>query len=190
MTIQFSTNQASKLCQLTVVIGFLLVLANPMAQADTATPAEAHLRSNPNLSLFTKAMDIAHYWERLRTIDSVTLLVPTDDAMASEGSDFLLKSVLMTNENRERLRDLVAAHIIEGLIEIEKLEIPVLLQTQSGDCLSFTQKGAALSVGGQAKILSIATVEDVRILTVNKLLIPDYQPSMECIAMRSNISKK
>ena len=161
------------------VTGFMLMLTSAIAGADS-TSIESRLRADSNLSLFTKAMDIAHYWEQLAAHESITLFIPTDQAMAVEGSDFLLKSVLMTRENRQRLEALVSAHMVVGAEALGFDEGTTTLLTESGECLQIAQVGDATRVGLEARVLSDEKVAGARLLTIDRLLIPDYRSAQEC----------
>lgn len=155
------------------------LLISQTVQASSVTLAST-LRSNPDLSLFTKAMDIAHFWERLESEKSVTLFVPTDRAMVAEGSDFLMQSVLMTADNRGRLEELISAHVTRVLLPAESDIGDKLLRTFSGDCLLISRIGDAVRVGPEAVVLSSIQIGKHHLLTVDRLLVPDYQPSSEC----------
>lgn len=162
--------------------GIIVVLAS-VSQAANIRSIESYLRNDANLSLFTKAMDIANFWERISPDESIVLFVPTDKAMSVEGSDFLLRSVLMTKENRQRLEALVSAHIIVGSDKAKLESGSTLVPTLSGDCLTINRLEGKISVGPNAQILSDVVINDTRIMTIDKLLIPDYQPSDECTAL-------
>ena len=179
-----------------LVLGNCMLLASCIAVGMAGTIAhsevvsvESRLRSDPDLTLFTKAMDIAYFWGRLSDADVAILFVPTDSAMAVEGSDFLLRSVLMTDENRQRLEALVSAHIVVGSVQVEDTDSSVLYPTMSGDCLEITWENAEMKVGPDATVISDEQLKDVRVITVDKLLIPDYRTADECMDIQAPAKK-
>lgn len=176
-------NLRIKILTALLAIGVVVVQSSVLGGASV----ESRLRGDPNLTLFTKAMDIANFWERLAAGESFTLFVPTDKAMTAEGSAFLLNTVLMTTDNRERLEALLSAHVVFGTLKIKPADGSALLPTLSGDCLLVTLDEAAITVGSDAQVLADEVVSGARILTVDKLLIPDYQPSKDCVAAQSAV---
>ncbi len=139
---------------------------------------ETEMRKNPGLTLFVKALDISYFWERLISSDTFTVFVPTDKAMQVEGSDFLMQSVLMTEENVERLAQLVATHVIPGNLPEGKDRVS--LQTLSGDCLTIENSGRSLKVGPEAYALNTEQFGNIKVITIDRLLIPDYRPGGGC----------
>lgn len=179
-----SVKPSSKLVAVcTLVVGLVVPLLIHMPYSSSAT-VQSRIRANENLSLITKAMDISYYWEKIDVRGAKTLFLPTDDAMVKEGSDFLLQSVLMTPENRERLVSLVSAHMTVAEINITDLDSDALLPALSGDCLLITKTGDGARVGPGAEILTSEVVEGIHIVTVNKLLIPDFEMSDDCKALQ------
>ena len=137
---------------------------------------ESVLRSDPAFSLFTNAMDITDFWARLAKEDSVTLFVPTNQAMEREGSDFLLKSVLTSMENKARLKDLISSHITTDTIPTNSSN-NTIVHTLNNSCLLVTKIGDAVQVGSEAFVMSSIKVGKDQLFVIDRLLISDYEVS-------------
>lgn len=160
-----------------------VMLISQTAQGGDRT-LESVLRNDPVFSIFTNAMDIINFWEHLPKEGSVTLFVPTDQALEAEGSDFLLKSVLIAKENWGRLEELISLHITT---DPDPLSITSgYLRTLSDGCLSIIQIGSAVKVGPEAFVLSSIEIgNNLRLITIDRLLIPNYLPIDECTQILS-----
>jgi len=158
-----------------LVAGFgIMALFSQTVQSSSET-LRSVLRNDSSFSLFTKAMDISDYWDRVTDRESATLFVPTDEAMVIEGSDFLLRSVLITPENRERLLDLVSMHITTDPVELEETLSSTVVQTLSGDCLMISRNGQAVKVGREAYLLTSSKIGNNQLIVIDRLLISDYR---------------
>lgn len=169
------------------IIPFTLVTILISSDTIASNPSvESYMRDNKDINLFTRAMDISNYWERIAALAPLTLFIPTDDAMRAEGSDFLLEAVLLVEENRKRLEAMLDAHIIAGASKVVQKNNSTLHLTLSGDCLQITKNAGKRTVGSNARILSEVILGETLIMTVDKLLIPDYEPSGDCLLLHDS----
>lgn len=163
---------------LSAVIGCLICVSGSALSSDENNLASVSnmLHNETRYSLFTRALDISHVWEKLGKLDKAVILVPDNEAMEREGSAFLLHSVYMTDENVERLQSLIGFHVIPGvsLSELyEKSEEAV--KTLSGECLFVSSKEGRLLLGPEKKMG--VSILDARfsVVRADTLLIQDYR---------------
>lgn len=165
-----------------ITASFLIIIVATQTSWGNSTTLESALRSDPAFSLFTKAMDTTDFWDLLAKEDSVTLFVPTNLAMEREGSDFLLRSVLTSTENKGRLKDLISSHFTINPIHTNNSS-NTYVRTLSQSCLSITQIGNAMKVGPEAFVISKMVVGNHRLFVIDRLLVPDYLDSGKCSAL-------
>ena len=129
------------------------------------------------MGLFSNAVQQAGLSEKLREAGPFTLFVPSDQAMANEGSAFLLERVLVTNSAAENLADLVLHHIVPAKrLTSEQLD-SVALPTMAGVSLRVDRLGKALVVGGWAVVTDRKVADNGIIYIIDRLLWPRNQYS-------------
>ncbi len=128
--------------------------------------------ADDRLALFSNAVERAGLLETLKEAGPFTLFVPSDQAMINEGSAFLLKRVLLTKSNTERLADLVLHHVVPGRrLTPDQLD-SVSLPTLADDSLRVDRLGKALVVGGWAVVTDRKVADNGIIYIIDRLLWP------------------
>jgi len=152
--------------------GVLLALLGTSwgGQAISGDLSEA-ISSEKRVSLFARAADRAGLTAALKGPGRYVLFIPSDKAMANEGSAFLLKSVLLTEQNAGRLADLVRHHVIRAEASVD-LAGDVDLQTLAGVPLEVARVGNGHLVAGHAAIVDRIEADNGVIYVVDRLLWP------------------
>jgi len=130
------------------------------------------IAADQRLSLFTNAATEAGLMDRLAGPGPLVLFIPSDQALANEGSDFLLNSVLLTHSNSERLADLVRHHIVEASSQAVTQADVTTLPTIANVPLQVTRVGDALIVAGYASVIDQRVAENGVVYIVDRLLWP------------------
>lgn len=143
----------------------------------TTGPAAAaslyeEVSGDDRLTLFAGAVKQAGMAGMLKQGGPYILFIPSDQAMANEGSAFLLKGVLLTPANAARLKDLVSFHIVpaKGLNadEIDDED----LATMRGVPVHMERYGEARIVNGWAAVTERRQADNGVIYIVDRLLMP------------------
>ena len=145
----------------------LIPLAQLLAQQDDA-------------SLFTRALRLSGLWNALETRGRKIVFIPSDEALAREGSAFLLEQVLLTPENRDRLHAVVGTHLITNrfagnLMTVDsgaQTSVPesTYIRTAASNCLAWTRNERSLRVGPHAVATRILEATDGLLVYVDRLL--------------------
>jgi uncharacterized surface protein with fasciclin (FAS1) repeats len=140
----------------------------------TATAASLYeeVASDDRLTVFTGALEQAGMADILKQEGPYILFVPSDRAMANEGSAFLLSGVLLTPVNAGRLKDLLSYHIVPA----ERLDAEGIndedLATMRGAPVHVTRYGNARMVNGWAAVTERRQADNGVIYVIDRLLIP------------------
>lgn len=129
------------------------------------------ISAEKQVSLFARAADRTGLRAVLKGPGRFMLFIPSDKAMANEGSAFLLKSVLLTEQNSERLADLVRHHVVRAGGGTD-LAGDVELQTLANVPLDVARVGNGHLVAGQAVIIDRIEADNGAIYVVDRLLWP------------------
>jgi uncharacterized surface protein with fasciclin (FAS1) repeats len=162
----------------------MLYLAAVFAAA-TAAPGNAAsvhdiLSSDRNFSIFRNAVDKAALMPRLRREAPVTLFLPSDQAMHDEGSAFLLRDVLVTDSNKERLLTTLSQHIHFGVKLIPSEISEHQLYTEDGGCIYVYRTGPSLRVGPEAVVTQYISADDGVIFVIDRLLWQPWYGGSHC----------
>lgn len=76
------------------------------------------LESNARISLFAQALDQSGLINEVNEGSVMTVFIPTNTAMDTDGSRFLLESVLVAQGNEQRLKETISYHIVPGEFEM------------------------------------------------------------------------
>lgn len=147
-------------------------LAGVTAGGAAAGSLYEEVAADKRLTLFAGAMEQAGMADMLKQGGRYILFVPSDQAMANEGSAFLLRGVLLTPANAGRLKDLVSYHIVpaDGLKPDEIRDED--LATMRGVPVQVTRYGKARMVNGWAAVTERREADNGVLYIVDRLLIP------------------
>ena len=96
-----------------------------------------YLLSLDEVSIFQSALQASRHWSTITKSDSISVFVPTDDALQNEGSAFLLSEVLVKPENSVRLDELAGIHIVaSGLLLSREFGKSGVVETLSKHCIA------------------------------------------------------
>lgn len=149
--------------------GLFAMPATAMSGMAAAASLYEEVARDERLTLFAGAVKQAGMASMLNQEGNFILFVPSDRAMANEGSDFLLKGVLLTPSNAERLKDLVSYHIVpaDGLGDDA-----THLATMRGIPLHISRYGEARMVNGWVAVTERRQADNGIIYVVDRLLLP------------------
>lgn len=153
-----------------VGILFALLGASWCGQAMSGDLSQV-IASEERVSLFAGAVDRTGLNEVLKEPGRFTLFVPSDKALADEGSAFLLRGVLLTEPNAQRLADLVRHHVARAG-EGTDLAGDIELQTLAEVPLDVVHVGNGYIVAGRAAIIDRIEADNGVIYVVDRLLWP------------------
>jgi uncharacterized surface protein with fasciclin (FAS1) repeats len=170
----------------------LAQIAMVVKETDGTGPSREHglslqalMDSRPDLSIFTHALRQSGIWERLEGGAPVIVLAPSDRAMDAEGSTFLLDQVLLTDANAERLKDLIALHVVPGSSSLEGLVDDGEIGTLDGVCMPLFDEDGRLRIGPQAFVVEQHLAEGGRLYVIDHLLWRPWQGEDPCEFWRS-----
>ncbi len=128
------------------------------------------------LSLFSNAVEQAGLSDKLKEAGPITLFIPSDQAMANEGSAFLLEGVLLTRSAAGQLTDLVLHHIVPAeCLTADQLD-SVVLPTLANVPLSVVRVGSGVVVGRSAVVTDRKVADNGIVYVIDRLLWPrDWQ---------------
>ena len=136
-----------------------------------------------DLSQFSQALQSAGLTETLRGAGPYTVFAPVNAAFEAVPQE--TRTRLMAPEGRERLSELLAFHIVPGVVTAQDLGAAMergrgraIITTVSGDNLTVTREGDALVVtdasGGRARVVQPDRIQaNGRIHHVDAVLMPD-----------------
>ncbi|HSR72087.1 MAG TPA: fasciclin domain-containing protein [Kiloniellales bacterium] len=162
-------------------------VVGPSPQARSADLHET-LSADGRLELFAKAVRETGLSNLLTEAGPFTLFVPSDRALADEGSAFLLERVLLTESNSERLTDLVEHHIAASTRLVPNRPVGVEVTTLSGPPIRIDSQGSARIVDGRAVVTDHAVADNGVIYVVDRLLWPrDWQSGQDVVDLDAQL---
>jgi uncharacterized surface protein with fasciclin (FAS1) repeats len=147
------------------------IIGSVPGQAVSADLSEA-ISSDERITLFANAAAKAGFCEILQEPGPFILFIPSDSALASEGSAFLLTSVLLAESNSERLADLIRHHVARAQGRSVELANDVELQTLADVPLDVTRVGTGTIVGRRAAVTGRIVADNGVAYIVDRLLWP------------------
>ncbi|OED37126.1 hypothetical protein AB833_24550 [Chromatiales bacterium (ex Bugula neritina AB1)] len=155
---------------------------NPHAQNPSDNTVSSILNATPEASIFVSALKISDHWNTITESSEVTIFIPTNDALQTEGSAFLLEAVLIKPENRERLEKLMDLHILRASFQIDSnstspMEIPI----DNGNCLPVKNSMDSIIIGPQAVVTKTLKAKNGYIYLLDHLLWEPYKDKTECL---------
>ncbi len=144
------------------------------AMSGPAMPADLSqaLSSDKRVSLFANAAAKAGLGAMLKGPGSYVLFIPSDRALADEGSDFLLSGVLLTESNAKRLADMVRHHVARVEAQGADLAEDVELRTLADVPLDVAHVGTGLMIAGHAAVTGHIVADNGVVYIVDRLLWP------------------
>jgi uncharacterized surface protein with fasciclin (FAS1) repeats len=146
----------------------VLSLAASANSAQTSDLAE-NAREDGRLSTFLAAATAAGMVETLKADGPLTVFAPTDEAFAALPEGALAS--LLEPANRERLRRLVAHHIVDGRVTSEDLLPSPRAVTVAGTSLAF-----GLRVGDANVVQADISCGNGVIHVIDRVLVPPQSP--------------
>lgn len=151
---------------------FALVATVSVGQEALSADLSQAISSNDHLRLFARAAVKTGLDGMLKGPGRFILFIPTDRALAAEGSAFLLDRVLLTESNAGRLADLVRHHVVRTGNQGPQLPGDVELNTLADVPLAVTHVGHGLMVDGHAAVTGRIVADNGVIYIVDRLLWP------------------
>lgn len=133
------------------------------------------LESYSEASIFLSALKQSDHWDSISNSEARTIFVPTNDALRSEGSAFLLEVVLGKPENKERLDQLIAIHMRHSIVD-QKFLKPMA----NNNCFDLSMDAESMKIGSQTNVTGIVKVADGMIYFIDHLLWEPYNKQKEC----------
>lgn len=141
----------------------------------------SYLELHAEASIFVTALKHSSVWEKLIYSNEKTLFVPTDEALRSEGSAFLLEVVLTKHENEDRLENLMVIHAYAEKLNLDTEDDgQFVILASNGECLNVAAKNGVLKVGSQAQVTKTVIAVDGIIFFVDRLLWTPYKLGKNC----------
>lgn len=136
----------------------------------TGDPADEALQWIPVITTFEAAVRATGLDRTLHASDGVTVLAPTDDAFAAAFDRQRLDDLLLSR-HRE-LRELLDAHLVEGVLTLAGMLDAGELTTLSGETLEVTEAdGGMARLGGRAStVCADYRVANARIHVIDAVL--------------------
>jgi uncharacterized surface protein with fasciclin (FAS1) repeats len=162
-------------------IGLVAILLNGPAQ-----PAPVHdlIDSDTQFRLFAAALKQTPLWSMLQKEQSVTLFLPTDQALRAEGSAFLLEHVLTAQSNQERLQEVLSYHVFPG-VQLDRGSVrDANLRSLRGACFPLYRSGSGLRIGPEAVVTSHIAADNGGIFVIDRLLWRPWDGSSHCSGAR------
>lgn len=152
-------------------IACALIAAGTGGRAMSADLEQA-LSSDKRVGLFANAAAKAGLGTVLKRPGRYVLFIPSDRALANEGSDFLLRGVLLTEPNADRLADMVKHHVVQVDARGADLARDTELQTLANVPLEVAHVGKGLMVAGHATVTDRIVADNGVVYIVDRLLWP------------------
>ena len=108
----------------------------PVTETIESTTSD-FLQANAELSLFVNALRTAGLLSEIGKLGSILILAPTDSALRSQGSAFLLEDLLFAEDVEDRILDSLKLHIADS---------PVVLTDSNSTAASVV---SVTTLGGQ-----------------------------------------
>ncbi len=161
-----------------------LLATSPVLAADVVT----ELQQAEELSNFASAMMLAGFGDEMRDDGPYTIFVPTDVALAEEGTATLLNGVYRTLRNRARLVDLVSYHIVLGeAVDVTEAGVSRELIALNGESIQLECDVERSMINGQIEIVATTEADNGVIHRVSGLLWPLQQSAQESTEARSEL---
>lgn len=152
--------------------GLFAICSAAIGGTATAASLYEEVAGDDRLTVFTAALEQAGLADILKQEGPYILFVPSDRAMANEGSAFLLSGVLLTPVNAGRLKDLLSYHIVPAAGLGENETDDANLATMRGVPVHLERYGQARMVNGWAAVTETRRADNGVIYIVDRLLMP------------------
>ena len=135
----------------------------------TGDPADEALQWIPVITTFEAAVRATGLDRRLHASDGVTILAPTDDAFNAAFDRQRLDDLLL--EDHRELRELLEAHLVDGVITLDGMLDAGEVTTLAGETLEVTDADGMARLGGRATtVCADYRVRNARIHVIDAVL--------------------
>jgi len=128
--------------------------------------------SLPALSRFVEGVREARMDNELLVAEWRTLFAPTNEALEAAPNNFW--SELMKPENRERLRGIIALHIVRGRQMLADLKTTATVKSISGEPIEVSVDGPDARFGEAHIVRSDIACTNGQIHIIDKLVVREY----------------
>jgi uncharacterized surface protein with fasciclin (FAS1) repeats len=126
----------------------------------------------PRISRFVEAIRAAQMENDLRLAEWRTLFAPTNEAVEAAPNDFW--NELMKPENRERLRGVLALHIVRGRQTLADLKNTATVKSISGEPIEVSVDGAEARFHGARIVRADIACSNGQIQIIDALVVREY----------------
>jgi uncharacterized surface protein with fasciclin (FAS1) repeats len=126
----------------------------------------------PAVSQFVEGVRAARMDNDLRVAEWRTLFAPTNEALDAAPNNFW--GELMKPENVERLRGIIALHIIKGRQTLADLKTTATVKSISGEPIEVSVDRAEAHFGGASIVRSDIACTNGQIHIIDKLVVREY----------------
>lgn len=143
--------------------------------------------SKPEFSTLVDAADEAGISDKLKEEGPYTLFAPTNRAF--EKLSAKEQEELMDENNKEKLKEVLNYHVVEGRYTAEDLEDGQKLTTASGEELIISKKGNSLMVNGSKVAITDVKASNGIIHIVDTVVLPNKSPKAKTNLKKSPSGK-
>lgn len=161
-------------------LALVAVTSAPFGPIIRAQDADAHptlvelARSAGSFETLLAAAEAAGLVEVLSGSDPLTVFAPTDEAFAKLGSDTI--ESLLRIENRDRLKQILTAHVVSGRQSATSLVTAGTADTIAGPSWEARLEGGQLRVGTARVTANDLTASNGIVHVIDSVLIPEESP--------------
>ncbi len=146
-----------------------LALLGPSLPAAASSVQEV-IENEPRFSIFLKALKESGVWQEFENRQATTVFVPTDEALRASGAAPMLEGVLLSEANRQRLRDVIFYHVhFEQRLSPDEIG-DVELMAENGACFVIARVGGGIRVGPTAVVTEHISTNDSSLFVIDRLL--------------------
>jgi uncharacterized surface protein with fasciclin (FAS1) repeats len=128
--------------------------------------------SIPSISRFVEALRLAQMDNDLLVAEWRTLFAPTNEALDAAPNNFW--NELMKPENLERLRAIVALHVVRGRQTLVDLKTTATVKSLGGEPVEVSVDGAQAHFGGARIVRADIACTNGQIHIIDKLVVREY----------------
>jgi uncharacterized surface protein with fasciclin (FAS1) repeats len=126
----------------------------------------------PSVSRFVEAVKTVQMDTELRVTEWRTLFAPSNEALDAAPNDFW--NELMKPENRERLRAILALHIVRGRQTLADLKNTATVKSISGEPVEVSVERSEARFGGARIVRADIPCTNGQIHIIDKLVVREY----------------
>lgn len=126
--------------------------------------------TNQDLSTFVKAVQSAERTQMLNSEGPFTVFAPTNEAFNALPKGTL--DNLMMPENKQKLGDILAYHVVEGTVMASDLSDGQTVTTVQGEKLTVTKQNGNVMINGAQVIQADVNTSNGVVHIIDKVLMP------------------